>query len=149
MLCPFKHSYFSKYKYRALNKDTCIHTILQSISITYFLNTIIIIILNTGHGFIAKLYNNIYAIFTSQGLLGSKGIPESGGAVAMRALGLGTLYAFSGVGLFCFVTWKLLGVHSVSTFWDLDLYFSYRKLRKIVDHEILACESEFLTYIPV
>lgn len=64
------------------------------------------------------LYTFIPALL-SQGFVGSRAIPESGGALAMRALGFGTLYAVGGVGLFCFGIWKLTGAKTVS---DYELF---------------------------
>lgn len=51
-----------------------------------------------------------------KGMLQSKEIPESGGQLAMRALGWGTLYAVSGFSAFCYVVWKLLGVNNLQEF---------------------------------
>ena len=48
-----------------------------------------------------------------QGLIAGEHVPESGAALAMRALGWGTLYAITGVGLVCFGIWKLSGAKSV------------------------------------
>ncbi|XP_064594801.1 transmembrane protein 242-like [Liolophura sinensis] len=48
----------------------------------------------------------------TKSLLGSREIPESGGALALRALGWGTLYSVTGVGLLSLLVWKLLGVKS-------------------------------------
>ena len=42
-------------------------------------------------------------------------IPESGAALAMKALGLGTLFAVSGVGGLVFGVCKLIGVKNVSS----------------------------------
>lgn len=44
----------------------------------------------------------------------TKEMPESGGSLAMRALGWGTLYAVGGFGVFCAGVWKMMGVSNVS-----------------------------------
>ncbi|RWR98697.1 Transmembrane protein 242-like protein, partial [Dinothrombium tinctorium] len=48
--------------------------------------------------------------------MASKNIPESGGALAMRALGYGSLYAVTGFSVFCFVVWKAMGVKDLAEF---------------------------------
>ena len=48
-------------------------------------------------------------------------LPESGSALAMRALRRATVYAFAGVGLLSLGIWKAMGVHSVS-----ELFLSYQ-----------------------
>ncbi|KAK3600183.1 hypothetical protein CHS0354_001898 [Potamilus streckersoni] len=48
--------------------------------------------------------------------LSTKDLPESGGSLAMRALAWGTLYSVTGFSLFCYATWKLLGVHNLKEF---------------------------------
>ncbi|KAK3862661.1 hypothetical protein Pcinc_031498 [Petrolisthes cinctipes] len=52
----------------------------------------------------------------SKGIMGSQQLHEAGGALAMRALGRGTLYAVSGFSLFCFGMWKLVGANSLEEF---------------------------------
>ncbi|KAI0208732.1 transmembrane protein 242 [Lamellibrachia satsuma] len=54
--------------------------------------------------------------FFTKGLLAGEHIPESGAALAMRALGWGTLYAVTGVGLICFGIWKLSGAKNMEDF---------------------------------
>ena len=49
----------------------------------------------------------------TQGFLATRDVHESGGSLALRALGRGTLYAVGGFSLFCLVAWKLSGAHSV------------------------------------
>ncbi|KAK7108211.1 hypothetical protein V1264_015987 [Littorina saxatilis] len=55
------------------------------------------------------------SMFT-KGLFPTHELPESGGNLALRALGWGTFYAVAGVGSFCFVVWKLMGVNNLGEF---------------------------------
>jgi hypothetical protein len=52
----------------------------------------------------------------AQGLSGNREFPESGGSLAMRALGYGTLYSVLGFSAFCFAVWKVMGVHDLTEF---------------------------------
>ncbi len=52
-------------------------------------------------------------IFGLQGLIGGGSLPESGGALAVRALARGTVYAVAGVGILTYGIWKALGVKNV------------------------------------
>ena len=51
----------------------------------------------------------------SKGLTGHhlKELPESGGRLAVRALGYGTLYAVTGFSAFCWLVWKMSGAKDV------------------------------------
>jgi len=49
----------------------------------------------------------------AKGLLASREISESGGSLALRALGLGSLYAVGGFSVCCLLAWKISGVHSM------------------------------------
>lgn len=51
-----------------------------------------------------------------KGLTKTSNINESGGALALKALGWGTLYATTGFSLFCFAVWKALGVENLQEF---------------------------------
>jgi len=57
-----------------------------------------------------------------QGLAGTKGTRETGGSLALRALGRGSFYAFGGFSVFCFAVWKLSGAGSVSNYCILSLF---------------------------
>ena len=63
----------------------------------------------------------IFCLEFHQGFLMTREVPESGSALAMRALRRATVYAFAGVGLLSLGIWKAMGVHNVS-----ELFLSYR-----------------------
>lgn len=52
----------------------------------------------------------------NKGMMGTRELHEAGGALAMRALGWGTLYAVAGFSIFCFGIWKLMGVKDLQEF---------------------------------
>lgn len=55
--------------------------------------------------------------YFDKGLVGGHKSPHgTGGGLALRALGWGTLIATSGVGLFCFGVWKISGASSMKEF---------------------------------
>ncbi|XP_041354792.1 transmembrane protein 242-like [Gigantopelta aegis] len=54
----------------------------------------------------------------TRGLVPSREIPDSGASLALRALGWGTLWSVSGVGILSLTVWKVLGVHSMKEFTD-------------------------------
>lgn len=50
----------------------------------------------------------------NKGIMGAREMHEAGGALALRALGWGSLYAIAGFSVFCFSVWKLSGAKDVS-----------------------------------
>lgn len=50
----------------------------------------------------------------NKGIMGARELHEAGGALALRALGWGSLYAVAGFSVFCFSIWKLSGAKDVS-----------------------------------
>ncbi|XP_060517209.1 transmembrane protein 242 [Cylas formicarius] len=56
--------------------------------------------------------------YFGRGLIPTRQLPESGAALALRALGWGTLYAHLGCGLFFYGIWKLSGAKDLAEFRD-------------------------------
>lgn len=54
--------------------------------------------------------------YFGKGLLPAREFPETGASLALRALGWGTLYAFTGCGVLFFAIWKLSGAHNFEEF---------------------------------
>ncbi|RWS27915.1 transmembrane protein 242-like protein [Leptotrombidium deliense] len=82
-----------------------------------FLTTVAAMSAMFGFGLTLAMAKKRDTHFFSKGLnvLPNK-VPESGATLAMKALGIGTLYAVSGFGLFSFIVWKSLGVKNLEEF---------------------------------
>ncbi|XP_063859338.1 transmembrane protein 242-like [Scylla paramamosain] len=52
----------------------------------------------------------------NKGMMGTRELREAGGALALRALGWGSLYAVAGFSVFCFSVWKLSGAKDLNDF---------------------------------
>ncbi|XP_066964073.1 transmembrane protein 242 [Macrobrachium rosenbergii] len=52
----------------------------------------------------------------NKGMIGARDLHMAGGALAMRALAWGTLYAVTGFSLFCLGVWKLSGASNLQEF---------------------------------
>lgn len=51
--------------------------------------------------------------YFDKGMMSTVQLSESGASLALRALGYGTFFAFSGFGLVCYSVWKLSGAKNV------------------------------------
>lgn len=60
--------------------------------------------------------------YFGKGILPSRELPETGAILATRALGWGTLYAFTGCGLLFYAIWTVSGAHSVCNPTSLERY---------------------------
>ncbi|XP_024945916.1 transmembrane protein 242 isoform X2 [Cephus cinctus] len=54
--------------------------------------------------------------FFNEGIAGFKGMTETGGSLAMRALGWGTAYAITGCGILFYSIWKISGASTAEEF---------------------------------
>lgn len=52
----------------------------------------------------------------NKGMMGARELHEAGGALALRALGWGSLYAVAGFSVFCLSVWKLSGAKDLHDF---------------------------------
>ncbi|CAL1273909.1 unnamed protein product [Larinioides sclopetarius] len=69
-----------------------------------------------GFGMALAMAKKKDPVYFFKGMMPTKELPESGGALAMRALGWGTFYAVSGFSIFCFGVWKMMGVKNLEEF---------------------------------
>lgn len=60
-----------------------------------------------------------------KGMIATRNLHNAGSALAVRALGWGTIYAVSGFTLFCFIVWKLSGAKNVSYKITIKLKFHF------------------------
>lgn len=57
--------------------------------------------------------------YFGKGFIPTRGIPETGASLALRALGWGSLYAVTGCGVLFYGIWKLSGASNVSRMMSL------------------------------
>lgn len=83
---------------------------------TSFLLSVAGISILGGFGMALAMAKKKDPVYFFKGMVPTKELPESGGSLAMRALGWGTLYAVTGFSAFCFGVWKLMGVKNLEEF---------------------------------
>ncbi|GFQ87142.1 transmembrane protein 242 [Trichonephila clavata] len=83
---------------------------------TSFLLTVTGMSVIGGFGMALAMAKKRDPVYFFKGMMPTKELPESGGSLAMRALGWGTLYAVSGFSVFCFGVWKMMGVKNLEEF---------------------------------
>ncbi|GBM43239.1 Transmembrane protein 242 [Araneus ventricosus] len=83
---------------------------------TSFLLTVTGMSILGGFGMALALAKKRDPVYFFKGMMPTKELPESGSALAMRALGWGTFYAVSGFSIFCFGVWKMMGVKNLEEF---------------------------------
>ncbi|GAV04386.1 hypothetical protein RvY_14670 [Ramazzottius varieornatus] len=88
----------------------------ETISKAVFLGGVTFLGLLSGFGSALAMAKKRDPTSFDKGLLPEAKKLESGASFALRALGWGTLYAVSGVGLLCFTVYKILDVQSALDF---------------------------------
>ncbi|XP_015903600.2 transmembrane protein 242 isoform X2 [Parasteatoda tepidariorum] len=83
---------------------------------TSFLLTVTGVSVVGGFGMALAMAKKKDPVYFLKGMMATKELPESGGSLAMRALGWGTLYAVTGFSAVCYGIWKLMGVNNLEEF---------------------------------
>jgi multisubunit Na+/H+ antiporter MnhF subunit len=97
-----------------VNTVNCL-THINTFSAGIFLASVAGISALVGFGTTVASVKKKDSAFFNKGVASTREMTETGAALAMRALGLGTLYAVIGCSVFFYSIWKLAGVNDVST----------------------------------
>merc|ERR1719369_2201234 len=77
----------------------------------------------------------------------ARALHESGAALATRALGWGTAYAFAGCGLLFFTVWKIMGVDNLTEFREKAGNFLPKNPKEPGERTEFSGINDFLGYI--